>query len=587
MYILGINSGHNSTACLHKDGRIIACASEERFKRVKNYSGYPEEAIKYLLGFAGIQARELDLVMLGNIMLPPFASAQAEGAQPLIILHWIFFRLRAAWSYFEFKLPFLRPLDEFLYDRIMDLAGPVILNREKKLIALKLNIPQSKVMAVEHHTAHAFAAYYASPFNDKEALVFTLDGEGDKLCATVNVYRGARYERIASTHLGHSIGWIYMDATQFLGMKPMEHEYKVMGLAPYAKSYGAEKVYDLISDIIGLDKRNPLRFRSKFDTHRTLAYFQKILRFQRFDFIAGAVQKLTEEVVTEWVRQAVQKTGIKRIALGGGVFMNVKLNMKIMELPEIEEMFVLPSCGDESTPMGACLYGYQALCAESHEEFLPQPLKDLYLGPEFSDAAIERALNSEGIFAKYTVTRPAEIEKEIARLLSQNQIVARVSGRMEWGARALGNRSILAKPSDYDNLRVLNEWIKDRDFWMPFTPTILKEREPDYIENPKNISAPYMALAFRTRELAVKHLRAAIHPYDFTARVQSLEEDGNPGFYKIIQEFQRLSGIGGVLNTSFNLHGEPMVCSPADALRTMEKSELKYLAMGSFLISKK
>src|SRR3989338_467488 len=276
MYILGINSGHNSTACLLKDVRIIACVSEERFKRIKNYAGYPEESIKYLLEFAGIKSQELDLVVLGNIMLPPFASAQTKGARPLIVLHWMFSRLRAIWGTVEFKLPFLRPFSEFVYDRAMDFGGPIILRREKRLISLKLAVPEAKVMAVEHHTSHAFAAYYGSRFNRQQALGFTLDGEGDKLCATVSIYHNGSYERIAATHLGHSIGWIYMDVTQLLGMKPMEHEYKVMGLAPYAKSFGTDKVYHLIADIIGLDKRNPLVFRSKFDTHRTLAYFQKI-----------------------------------------------------------------------------------------------------------------------------------------------------------------------------------------------------------------------------------------------------------------------------------------------------------------------
>jgi len=467
-----------------------------------------------------------------------------------------------------------------------DLAGLFIVRREKILIAKLLNIDRSKVLEVDHHTAHAYAAYYGSPFNTMKSLVFTLDGEGDKLCATVNIYEGSRTQRIAATHLGHSIGWIYMDTTQFLGMKPNEHEYKVMGLAPYAKPYGVDKVYNRIKDMLDLDRKNPLIFKSKLDTHRTIPYFQKVLKFQRFDFIAGAVQRLTENVVSRWIKTAIQKTGIKRIVLGGGVFMNVKANMKIMEMSEVQYLYIFPSCGDESTPIGACFYGYRYLCQRQNKKFLCEPLKDLYLGQEFSDLEIEQVLHREEIFDKYEVKKIDDIETEIARLLSENQIVARVSGRMEWGARALGNRSILANPSDYENIRILNEWVKDRDFWMPFTPTILEEREQDYVINPKNVSAPYMALTFRTKELAKKHLKAAIHPYDFTARVQVLKEDWNPSFYKIIKEFERLTGIGGVLNTSFNLHGQPLVCSPEDALKTVEDSELKFLALGNFLISK-
>ncbi|MFH0913374.1 MAG: carbamoyltransferase C-terminal domain-containing protein [Candidatus Omnitrophota bacterium] len=586
MYVLGINSGHHSTAALLKDGKIIGCVSEERFKRIKNYSGYPQESINYLLKEAGIQSQELDLVALGYRTPPPFVTVEKKGIQILSALQRFVYSLRYLWGAVEYRLPFLRPLNEFLYDLMVDIAGPCIIRREKSLISKLLKISPDRVLDVDHHTAHAYAAYYGSNFNNTQALVFTLDGEGDKLCATVNIYDGARIQRIAATHLGHSIGWIYMDTTQFLGMKPNEHEYKVMGLAPYAKSWGVDKVYDIIKDIIDLNRKNPLIFRSKFDTHRTIPYFEKTLRFQRFDFIAGAVQRLTEDVVTRWIKAAIQKTGISKIALGGGVFMNVKANMKIMEMPQVQDIYIFPSCGDESTPIGACFYGYKYLCEQGKIKFSPQPIKDLYLGPEFSDQEIGEALNRGKIFDKYTVKKIDDIETEIARLLSENQIVARVNGRMEWGARALGNRSILANPSDYENIRVLNEWVKDRDFWMPFTPTILKEREKDYVVNPKGISTPYMILTFRTKELARKHLKAAIHPYDFTARVQALEESWNPGFYKTIKEFERLTGIGGVLNTSFNLHGEPMVCSPEDALKTMENSELKFLALGNFLISK-
>jgi carbamoyltransferase len=587
MYILGINSGHNATAALLKDGKIIACVGEERFKRIKNYAGYPEESIKYLLEFANIKSSQLDLVTLGYEMPPPFVTVERKGAQFLIALHRLFYALRYLWGKIEFKISSFRRLSEFVYDLVVSVVSPIIVKREKKMLSRKLGIPVSRILTVEHHTAHAFGAYYCSPFNNRRTLVFTLDGEGDKLCATVNIYDGSNATRIASTHLGNSIGWIYMDTTQFLGMKPNEHEYKVMGLAPYAKPYGVNKVYNLIKDIIDIDPVNPLIFKSKFDTHWTIAYFQKILKFQRFDFIAGAIQRLTEEVVTKWIKAAIQKTGLKRIALAGGVFMNVKLNMKITEITEVEELFVLPSCGDESTPMGACFYGYKYLCEQKKIDFNPLPLKDLSLGPEFSNGEIENILKKKMISENYQIERIDNIEIEIARLLNSNKIVAYFNGRMEWGARALGNRSILANPSDYDNLRILNNCIKDRDFWMPFTPTILKERERDYIINPKNISLPYMTFALRTTSLARKHLKAAVHPYDFTARVQSLEKEWNPNFYKIIKEFERLTGIGGVLNTSFNLHGEPMVCSVKDALMAMEDSELKFLALGNFLVSKR
>ena len=415
MYILGINGGHNSTAALLKDGVIIGCVSEERFKRIKNYAGFPEESIRYLLSCAGITAQQLDLITLGYTVPPPFVTVEKKGAELFLLLHKAYFSLRYLWGRMEDRLTFLRPLSEFFYDRVVDIAGPIIIRREKKLISEKLGVPVSRIREVEHHSAHAYSAYYASSMNKEKALVFTLDGEGDKLCATVNIFEGASEKRIASTHLGHSIGWIYMDTTQFLGMKPNEHEYKVMGLAPYAKAYGTEKVYALIRDIIDLDKRNPLVFKSKFDTHRTVPYFLKVLKFQRFDFVASAVQKLTEDVVTRWIQAAVQKTGIRKICLGGGVFMNVKLNMRIMELPEVEQLFIMPSAGDESTPIGACLYGYKKLCEQRRVPFSPQPLKEIYLGPEFSEREIEDCLE-ELVLRINILSKIAHIEKEIARL---------------------------------------------------------------------------------------------------------------------------------------------------------------------------
>ncbi|MCK5617360.1 hypothetical protein KAR91_86650, partial [Candidatus Pacearchaeota archaeon] len=281
-----------------------------------------------------------------------------------------------------------------------------------------------------------------------------------------------------------------------------------------------------------------------------------------------------------------QQTGIKRIMLSGGVFMNVKANLKIMEIPEVSDIFVFPSCGDESNAIGGAYYGYKNLCEAKGQELKIHPIENIYWGMEFTDDEIEEYLRTNGLYEKYTITKCDDISTEVAKLLAQDEIVARVSGRMEWGARALGNRSLLANPAKYNTIRVINEKIKNRDFWMPFTPSILKERGDDYLINEKNVEAPYMSIAFRSTELARKELLAAIHPYDFTIRPQLLEQDWNPSYYKIIKEFEKITGIGGILNTSLNLHGEPIVCTPADAIHTLEDSGLKYLALGSFLITK-
>jgi len=264
--------------------------------------------------------------------------------------------------------------------------------------------------------------------------------------------------------------------------------------------------------------------------------------------------------------------------------MNVKLNLKIMEMPEVRKFFVFPSCGDESLAIGAAYYGYEQVCKDKGKNVDIEPLGDLYKGPEYSNEYIENVLKKEsGIVYSFF----DNIEEKIVELLTKKEIVARFAGRMEWGARALGNRSILADASNYEVVKIINEMIKQRDFWMPFAPTILKEREDDYIVNPKKVPAPYMILAFNSKEKAKKDLVAAMHPYDYTLRPQILEKEENEKYYKIIKIFEEMTGMGGILNTSFNLHGYPIVCSPEDAIHVFKNSGLKYLALENWLVKKK
>ena len=248
----------------------------------------------------------------------------------------------------------------------------------------------------------------------------------------------------------------------------------------------------------------------------------------------------------------------------------------------------MPSGADESTPIGAACYGL--LTKSSGKPVALNPISHLYLGKEYSDEEIEAFLKAKGCFEKYQIqkfAREFELEKKAAQLLAENHVVARFSGRSEFGARALGHRSILANPSSRDTVRVINEMIKNRDFWMPFASSILAEEASNYLEIPKSMEAPYMAITFNTTELAKEHLSAAIHPYDFTCRPQLVYKDWEPGYHALISEFKRITGIGGILNTSFNLHGEPNVETPEDAVRTLENSGLKYLCLGKFLIAKR
>ncbi len=267
--------------------------------------------------------------------------------------------------------------------------------------------------------------------------------------------------------------------------------------------------------------------------------------------------------------------------------MNVKANMRIAEEDWVEGLFAFPSCGDESNAVGAAYLGYLQECTRRGVAAAPAPFGPAYLGPSVTDADAEAVIRARRLEGKYAVAYHDRIEERVAELLVSDGVVARCAGRMEFGARALGNRSILANPSDPRVVPLINRMIKNRDFWMPFAPTVLKERADEYLVNPKGLDSPYMMLAMPTPPTARAALAAAIHPHDGTARPQILEESWNPEYHAVIREFERRTGVGAVLNTSFNLHGEPVVCSAGDAVDTFERSGLPHLAVGHWLISRK
>ena len=592
MTILGIHTGHNATAALLKDGVVVACASEERFVGQKNFLGFPARAIDWVLRVSGIRPQDLTRVaLIGSFGAPVYAAPEAKRRSPimrfLVLLYIPAGWIRRTYSRLSYRWSILRGFGLWCYNVAADLVGGIVAYHERCGVAERLGVPLERVVLYEHHSCHAYTAAYASPYNQEDQLVLTLDGEGDKLCGTVNVFRNGRLTRIAATPLGHSIGWVYMELTRFLGMKPGEDEYKVMGLAPYAKPSKVDRLYQRIADLITLDPKNPLRHRAKIDTHQVARFMRGQLEGFRFDDIAGAFQRLLEELVTAWVREAVRATGIRTVAVGGGVFMNVKANQRIAELPEVERFFATPTCGDESNALGAAFQATVEYCRAQGVRPVIPPIETLTWGPEYSDEEIAAHLKTNGFTSRYHIEQYPDIEERVAELLSQGQVVARMVGRMEWGARALGNRSIVAHPSDPDTVRVINEFIKKRDFWMPFAPTILTERADDYVVNPKGIPARFMAITFDATPLARQELKAAMHPYDFTLRPQILEAEDNPRYHRMIRAFERQTGIGAVLNTSFNLHGQPVVLGPQEALKAFEESGLQYLVLGSFLVSRK
>lgn len=582
MYILGIYNGHNATAVLLKDGKVVSAVSEERFKNVKNYHGFPKESIRWLLKRFDLEGKDLDAVVLPyNCGAPIHASQETKKSFSVLLFNYLYRPIgifRRLWGLLQYYFPQLRVLSRPVYLFLVKKVGGLTIKKEKEFVARFLGIEKEKIQSFDHHLCHAAAAYYASPSNQEEALVLTLDGEGDGFCASVNIFHDREIKCLARTDNADSLGLVYARLTRFFGMKSNEHEYKIMGLAPYAKEKHVDKVYQKIKNLVTLDPKNPLKLRAKFDTHQTYRYLRKEMEGFRFDNIAGAFQKLVEKIVCQWVQATIKKTGINTVILSGGVFMNVKANQKIAALLEVEGIFVIPSSGDESSTMGACYLAYPG------PEI--QPIRDLYWGPKFSNKEIKEFLEDGSYFKKYKIKKVENIEEKIAQLLSEGKIIAHLAGRMEWGARALGNRSILADPSNPSIVRVINEQIKGRDFWMPFTPSILAERANNYLINPKKIHALYMVIAFDSTKLARKHMPAAIHPYDFTIRPQLVEKEWNPRYHKIIKEFENLTGIGAVLNTSFNLHGLPIVLGPKEAMHAFENSGLKYLVLENYLISK-
>lgn len=591
VYILAICIGHNATASLLKDGEIIACVSEERFTGIKNYLGFPKKSIDYCLKFAGIKSQDLTQVVLPYQIDVPIYVAEGKSEsinmQILSFGYKIFYPVRKFWGKIIFGKKYLELPGKLIYALGQKTIGSYSLKKQKNFIAKFLGIPVEKIISYDHHLCHAASAYYASSFNQEKALVFTIDGEGDGLCSTVWIFNGYRIKCLAKTSRGNSLGNLYRLITKYLGMKQNEHEHKVMGLAPYAKLSDVKKLYSKLKDIITLDSKNKLQFKAAFNTSDADYYFKKELEGFRFDNIAGAMQMLLENLLQEWIAYAIKKTGITTVLCSGGIFMNVKANQKVMQLPQVKKAFFMPSAGDESTSIGACYLSYINFLEQQGKAIQIKPLDNLYLGPSFTNNEIEKFLQSGKYYKKYKIEKIANIERVIAELITQNHVVARLAGRMEFGARALGNRSILANPSNMENVRIINEQMKNRDFWMPFAPTILAERADDYCVNPKKIDASFMIVCFNATEMARNELKATIHPYDFTLRPQLLKEEVNPKCYKLIKAFEQLTGVGAVLNTSFNLHGYPIVLGPKEAIHAFENSGIQYLALENFLIHKK
>lgn len=586
MFHVGVQFGHNATATVIEDGRVIFCQSEERLTRVKNSSGMPRRTLDHIFSkIAPPDAIEsctvfTDTVVPIAMLVKQTYALYGEG---------VYFTRDGMLDEETAKALKSNPaainasIEQSRAQTAAANANPQAWDAIRPYLAGQIGVSQDKILFCNHHLAHALSTL---PFIDlaEDCLIFTLDGEGDDLCATVSLKRGDQIEVLNRTHRDYSIGNIYHLITGLLGMKMGEHEYKVMGLAPYSKREHCQAIFDKLAALLWVDDDG--NWRSNFPVlpaKQVLAYLlDDIVRFQRFDNVAGATQAYVETMVARWIGAWVRKTGVGVIACAGGVFMNVKANKTAAEVAGVRRMVVTPSCGDESTAIGCAVFG----SLQRQPGVQVERVDALYLGMAFDDAAVEDALDAAGARQRYQVTREADADATAAALLAQGEIVARCRGPMEFGARALGNRSILAPPADYGTVRIINEAIKNRDFWMPFAASVLAERADELLVNPKGMDSPFMMFGFDTTPAGRARIAAAIHPNDGTCRPQMVRRDANPSYHALISRFAELTGTPAVLNTSFNLHGEPLVCSPADAISTMDRCGLKYCVIGDYLLHK-
>ncbi len=559
--ILGIHDGHNSGAALVRNGKVVAGIHEERLVNVKNYSGPPLKSVRKVFQIANIHPADLDLIAMVGLIRSHAPLKERPMHVKLYERAAFLFKGHRASRWLVKRMHKRRKMEEL------------------KNLFKELEINNKELLFVEHHLAHASCAYYQKPWND-ETLILTLDGAGDGLCSTVSIGEGSDIRRIAATTAYNSPGNIfYSEITGYLGLKRWEHEYKVMGMAPYGR---AEYCMDEIKKIVRINPNRPLEFQNTIGAYCTYVQnkLRKLLAEKRFDNISAATQKHFEDLMVEWVGNAISHSDIHKIVCSGGMFLNVKANKLLREMEVVDSISFHPAAGDEGTPVGAALYGYHVFCKREGTKPEVLPLSDLYYGAEWSEESIREEINR----SRYSenVQHHDEINREIGFLVARGKIIAVFSGRDEWGPRALGNRSILADPRDLRVIRKINFAIKLRDFWMPFAPSILDSRMEDYLIDAK--FAPYMVEAFDTTSKA-RDIIAGLHPHDSTARPQ-IVNDWNPGYREILEEFEKITGVGGVLNTSFNLHGYPIVGSPRIALDTFAGSELDGLAIRNYLIMK-
>ncbi len=586
-YILGISAFyHDSAACLLRDGEIVAAAQEERFTRKKGDARFPEHAIDYCLQSAGIGVSDISLLGFYDKPLLKFERILETylGVAP-------------------------RGFRSFLQ------AGPLWIRDKlhmEKLIRNGLGY-DGDILYAEHHESHAASAFFPSPYD--EAAILTMDGVGEWATASFGIGRGNDIELYKEIRWPNSLGLLYSAFTYFTGFKVNSGEYKVMGLAPYGKPIYVDAILEHLVDLRedGSFTLNQKYFNYLTGLTMTNGAFDRLFDgpprqpeselTQREMDLARSVQEVCEEIMLRMARTAHEHTGMDQLCLAGGVALNCVGNGRVLREGPFKSIWIQPAAGDAGGALGVAQLIWHRHCGNPRTTTPGvDSMKGAYLGPEFSDAEIERFLESQG--ATYERLSAQALYDRIACLVAQEKVVGWFNGRMEFGPRALGSRSILGDPRSPKMQAQMNLKIKFREGFRPFAPSVLRERVSDFFE--MECESPYMLLVAPVKEdrqipmtseqqnlWGIEQLNVprsdipAVTHIDYSARVQTVNEHTNPAYHGVIKAFEGLTGCPVVVNTSFNVRGEPIVCTPEDAYRCFMRTHIDYLVLGPFVLDKR
>jgi len=573
MIVLGLIDSKPSAAALMIDNEIVAAVAEERLCRMKLASGMPREAMNTVLAIAGVEPAEIDQVAVAQCVSvfepePIPWSGWFKGQEQLKTHRFDNLSSRLAPLVGHF------PLVWQVHHQVKRLRSQERVREMPRLLRQDYGIT-APMRFYDHHYCHATTAYYTSGFT--EALVVTLDGGGDGRSGSVYLGENGRLRQLASVDSFNSLGNFYSYVTELCGFRAEKDEGKITGLAAIGKPIYA----DILRQFIHYREPGQIRYRVPMYYHSALQLLAERLpvNFDRAD-LAASVQLILEEVGTRFVHYWLRRTGMKNLAVAGGVFANVKFNQRVHELPEVENIFIHPAMDDSGLCVGSALAALAERPNHDPAELI-RPLTNVYFGNSYNEQEIEAAVQTAGCPVQYL----PNIHETIAHLLAAGQVVARFTGAMEYGPRALGHRTILYQTTD----SLVNDWLNERlkrTEFMPFAPATLTEHAAARYLNIDGATDParFMTITFNCTEQMKRESPGVVH-VDGTARPQLIDAGTTPDFYKILTAYHHLTGIPSLINTSFNMHGEPIVCSPTDALRSFQAGKLDYLAIGNWLVT--